>query len=51
MFEIKWNYLPNATYDALNFNNVVTMSDYDSLITSSSYIDNLKSGIKGKHLL
>ncbi len=48
MFELKWNHLPNTTYDTLGFNNVVTMSDYDKLITSKTYTDSLKSGIKGK---
>ena len=47
MFEIKWNHLPNTTYDPLDFNNVNTISEYDTLIESSKYIKSLKSGIKG----
>jgi len=48
MFETKWNYLPNSTYDTLDFNSVNTVTRYDNIITSAAYVNSLKSGIKGK---
>jgi hypothetical protein len=51
MFETKWNYLPNSTFDTLGFNGVNTVTSYDNLITSAAYVNSLKSGIKGKFSL
>lgn len=47
MFELKWNHLPNKTFDTLEFNSLTSVTDYDDLVSSSKFLNNQKSGTKG----
>ena len=45
MFEIDWNNI--SPTDSLGLGSAATLSDYDKIISSQSYINSLRSGIKG----